>query len=413
MATRVRRPGEVFRDRVLFDPDAKPAFMSADSAPAPAPRYDVEALAATVGDLVRAGTAFHWFGGPKQRSFEEQFARFAGARYGVMTNSGTSALRAMLMLCGVRPGTVVALPVFAYHVVLSTVIGMGATPFLLRVDEDTLSLDCSEAIRETPRDAVLLVVHAAGRSVDVQLLAESRPDLRIVEDCSDAQTSTFNGSPVGLVGIAASWSFTTDHNVVHTASAAGMVTTNDSAIAERVRRIVHYGKDDRSVNPGCGLNPMPNEPGINGMTSELEACFGLATLESAGDGWSERRTLGELLSRGLSEAGIHTVADPMGSKQNHYDVLFRLDATWARFEAEAMAITHTLGAPVWTYHFSTSLPWAEKELIRSGSWSSREVALQKENNRLGPVFAISPPSSEVACATITQMITRVFLDDVD
>jgi dTDP-4-amino-4,6-dideoxygalactose transaminase len=370
---------------------------------------DLEWVAAGMDELVRSGQTFVWYGGAQQQRFESTFSTLVGAKCGVMCNSGTSALQLLLRAAGAGPGVVVALPTFTFHAVLSAVLASGATPFLHALDPDTLVLDVDLAIAETPPGAIVVVVHTAGRAVDVRRLIAARPDLLIIEDSADAQATTFEGRQVGGDGIGAAWSFTTSHNEVHTAGVAGMVTTNDESLVARIRQLAHYGKPDQSWHPGTPLNPEPSEPGFNCMTTEIEALYGNATANIAEEAWKRRRQVGTKLAAALAATPVRIPPDPAGGEQNFYDVLFGVERSWSAHRDWALDALIAEGCSAWTYHSLLALDWLPERLRAIGAWTSREDELRAvDPGQREAWFGIRPNLTDVGIERATRSVNKVF-----
>lgn len=379
------------------------------------PVVDAAVLAATVADLVASGATFRWYGGKYQREFEETFAGLVGARHAVMCASGSAALRLMLHLVAAGPGRTVAVPTFTFHSVLTTVLAAGAKPMLLAVDPSTLVLDVDRAAAELPPAAVVMVVHAIGRAVDVARLRALRPDVVVIEDAADAQGTTLNGRQVGTGGdLGTCWSFTTSHNEVHTAGVAGMVTTQDSGVAARLRRLAHYGKDHRSVTPGTTLNPVPVEPGSNYMTTELEAAVGAATAAVAVPAWRRRRQVGRAIEKGLAALGLSTPPEPEGCGQNYYDVLFTLPSEWRPHREWLLDALVAEGCPAWTYHSVFELPWLEEQLAGRAAWGTREDELRRSDPlRDVALLGMRPSFTLDGVHTAVRAVEKVLMGEPD
>lgn len=351
---------------------------------------DYSDAADDVHDIVLSGSGFGWYGGPKQAEFESRFAKLVGADYGVMCSSGTEALRLILHAAGVPDDRSVAVPNFAFHSVLSTILSMGARPCLLAVDPSTLVMDVDRAVDEVPVNSIVVAVHAAGRGCDLELLKRARPDLVIIEDAAEAQGSQFGGSHVGNNGMGAIWSFTTSQNPVHTAAVAGMVTTNDVDLNIRLRRLAHYGKDHRSRTSATPLNPMPSEPGYNAMSTELEAAVGCATAKLAPDIWHRQRIAGIALTEALQKRHIEVVPEPEGGRQNYHEVLIRADMRWWDNRDWALDALIAEGCDAWTHYHLSEIPFVRQRMDKMGLWGEREEDIRQMAFSGGPVFGIDP-----------------------
>src|SRR5437660_1356121 len=143
-----------------------------------------------VVDSLRSG----WIGtGPKVQRFEEQFARYIGARHAVAVNSCTAALHLSLLVAGVGPGDEVITTTMTFAATVNTIVHCGATPVL--VDCDQTGLICVQKVSAalTPRTRAIVPVHLYGRPCDmgaILALAECH-GLVVIEDAAHAVEAVY------------------------------------------------------------------------------------------------------------------------------------------------------------------------------------------------------------------------------
>ena len=190
----------------------------------------------------------NWFIlGPEVEGFERAFAAACGARCAVGCASGTDAITLALRALGVRPGDEVIVPALTAAPTAGGVVAAGATPVFADVDPCTRTLDpTSVAAAITPRTRALLPVHLYGRPADMDALGEiaARWGLLLVEDAAQAHGARRRGRPAGSLGAAACFSFYPTKNLGALGD-GGIVTTDDPAVAERLRRLRHHGQSAR------------------------------------------------------------------------------------------------------------------------------------------------------------------------
>jgi dTDP-4-amino-4,6-dideoxygalactose transaminase len=208
-------------------PEMPPAFepMSAD---------EVAAAAATLRDVPLTTL----FGGHEIERFENEYAEFCGARFGVAVNSGTSALNAALLAAGVGPGDEVITTPLSFVASASTIVQAGARPVFADVEPDTYCLDPAAAAElVTPATKAILPVHINGYPADVPALNElaARHGLAVVEDAAQAHGARVGGRHVGTLGDYGCFSFNIG-KILRTGE-GGMVLTDDPAAADRLRAI--------------------------------------------------------------------------------------------------------------------------------------------------------------------------------
>ncbi|MGE3168427.1 MAG: DegT/DnrJ/EryC1/StrS family aminotransferase [Pyrinomonadaceae bacterium] len=180
---------------------------------------------------------------PKVPEFEERFAKFQHARFGISAANGTVTLETALTACGIGSGDEVIVPPISFVATATAVLRVGARPVFADIDADTLNIDPAK-VREsvTDRTRALIPVHFAGQPADMDELlsiAEER-QLRVIEDCAHAHGASWNGKMAGSLGDFGSFSFQASKNL--TAGEGGFLTTNDEELAEAARSICNQGR---------------------------------------------------------------------------------------------------------------------------------------------------------------------------
>jgi perosamine synthetase len=205
--------------------------------------------------------------------FEAAFARFVGCKHAVACCNGTAAMHAALLAAGLGPGDEVIVPSLTYVASANAVTYCGATPVFADSRPDTWCVDPDSVARlVTPRTKGIIPVHLYGHPCDMRPLLETarRHGLWVVEDCAEAQGATYEGRMVGTFGAVAAFSFF--GNKIISTGEGGMMTTDDDALAERLRLLRGQGMDParRYWHPTLGYNYR--------MTN-IEAAIGLAQME--------------------------------------------------------------------------------------------------------------------------------------
>jgi perosamine synthetase len=176
--------------------------------------------------------------------FERGFADFCGVRHAIATNNGTTALHLALVALGVGPGDEVIVPTLTYVASANVVRYCHATPVFVDSDPTTMNL-AVEAVEAaiTPRTKAIMPVHLYGHPADMDPLLEiaERHGIAVVEDAAEAHGAKYRGRPVGSIGTCASFSFF--GNKIITTGEGGMVTTDDAALAARLRQFRGQGQD--------------------------------------------------------------------------------------------------------------------------------------------------------------------------
>jgi perosamine synthetase len=180
--------------------------------------------------------------GPKVVEFEKAFAQFVGAKEAVALSSGTAALHAAMYALDVGPRDEVIVPAMTFAATANCVVFQGGLPIFADVDPDTLLIDPNQAeAKITARTKAIISVDYAGQPCAYDILQKlaKKHALALVDDACHALGATYNGSPVGSLADLNTFSF---HPVKHvTTGEGGMVTTDDSELANRMRVFRNHG----------------------------------------------------------------------------------------------------------------------------------------------------------------------------
>lgn len=247
---------------------------------------------AYVADAVASG----WLSsrGPYVARFEETFASFCGARHGVATSSGTTALHLALVALGLGPGDEVILPAFTMIGTANPVRYVGATPVIVDVRPDTWTIDPA-AVKAaiTPRTKAVIVTHVYGHPADVDSVRHVARGIPIVADAAEAHGAEWCRRRAGAICDVAAFSFYA--NKILTTGEGGMVVTSRDDIAERCRSLRDHafgGDDARYQHP---------EVGFSYRMSNLQAAVGLAQAERAVELVNKSRLVGFRYRESLRE----------------------------------------------------------------------------------------------------------------
>lgn len=193
--------------------------------------------------------------GPDVAAFEEEFAAFTGRSFCIGVANGTDALELALRAVGIGPGDAVAVPANTFIASVEAIWRVGATPVPVEVDEEYLLLD-PEALEEVaPRCRAVLPVHLFGQMAPMARIREvaDRHGLILLEDAAQSQGASHQGIPMGGWGVAAGTSFYPGKNLGAFGD-AGAVTTDDPALARRVRLIANHGSEVKYQHAEMGFN---------------------------------------------------------------------------------------------------------------------------------------------------------------
>lgn len=194
--------------------------------------------------------------GPEVEAFEAEYAAYCEAEHAIGVANGLDALHLALLAMGVGPGDEVIVPSNTYIATWLAVSQCGATPVPVEPVEATYNIDPARIEAAiTPATRVILPVHLYGQSADLDpILAIARKHgLRVLEDAAQAHGARYKGQRIGAHGDAVAWSFYPGKNLGALGD-GGAVTTNDPALADRIRVLRNYGSRVKYVNEVKGFN---------------------------------------------------------------------------------------------------------------------------------------------------------------
>ncbi|MEV0633522.1 DegT/DnrJ/EryC1/StrS family aminotransferase [Streptomyces sp. NPDC050619] len=190
------------------------------------------------------------------RRFEQAFADYIGCRHALGVNSGTDALTLALEALGIGPGDEVITVANTFHATALAISRAGATPVLVdaRPDDYLMNTDVLE-VAVTPRTKAVVAVHLFGLPLDLGPVVEvcERHGIPLVEDCAQAVGARVGGRRIGSIGAIGCFSFHPSKNL-GAAGDAGLITTNSTELAERVRGLRYFGQRQRKVHSELGHN---------------------------------------------------------------------------------------------------------------------------------------------------------------
>jgi len=242
----------------------KPAAIHRDFASIP--MNDFKMLYTSIKDeideaILRVLESGRYILGENVQAFEKEFASYCRAKYAIGVGNGLEALHLALLAHNIGDGDEV---ITVANTAVATVLAVsltGARPIFADIDPQTYGLDVSDAQRRiTGKTKAILPVHLFGHPVDMDPLVESatRKGLFVIEDACQAHGAEYKGKKAGTIGDAGCFSFYPTKNLGALGD-AGMVTTNDRQIAEKISQLRNYGQKTRYVHIMRGLNSRMDE----------------------------------------------------------------------------------------------------------------------------------------------------------
>lgn len=195
-------------------------------------------------------------GGPFVARFEEDFAAFCRVPHAIGVGNGTDALWLPLLARGIGPGDEVITVPNSFMATAEAISYCGATPVFVDVDDRTYTMDPAKLEAAiTPRTKAVIPVHLYGQMADMDpiMAIARRHNLFVLEDACQAHGAEYRGRRAGSIGDAAAFSMYPGKNL-GALGEAGAVTTNDPALAERVKCLREHGQHKKYHHSMIGWN---------------------------------------------------------------------------------------------------------------------------------------------------------------
>lgn len=183
--------------------------------------------------------------GEECRKFEEEFAEYCGVKYCVGVATGLDALFLILKAMNIGNGDEVIVPSNTYIATALAVSYTGAKPIFVEPEIETFNINPSRIEEKiTSNTKAIIAVHLQGRTADMEAIdvIAKKHNLKVIEDAAQAHGAKYKGKKAGSLGDAAGFSFYPGKNLGALGD-GGCVTTNDKALADKVRALGNYGSD--------------------------------------------------------------------------------------------------------------------------------------------------------------------------
>lgn len=239
----------------------------------------------------------HFILGPQVTKFEESIASYLGVNHAIGLASGTDALVLALRALNIGAGDEVIIPAYTFFATAGTVMSVGAKPVFVDVDPQSYQINVNRiAAAITPKTKAIIPVHLYGHPAEMNpIFAIAREhNLKMIEDNAQGFGAEYLGAKTGSLGDIGCLSFFPTKNLGAFGD-AGMVVTNDPALAERMRMLRTHGWRKKYYS---------EEVGYNSRLDALQAAILQAKFPHV-DSWNEkRRELAHRYSEHLAPLGV-------------------------------------------------------------------------------------------------------------
>jgi dTDP-4-amino-4,6-dideoxygalactose transaminase len=249
----------------------------------------MDELAQAATRVIRSG----WYVlGQEVAAFEDEFARYVGARHCIGVGNGLDALILSIEALGLPNGSDILVASNTYIATILAIVRAGHRPILVEPVLETFNIDpdCLPGAL-TPKTRAVCVTHLFGKPcrMDAIVAFAQQHGLRLVEDCAQSHGAKWKGKWTGTFGDAGCFSFYPTKNLGAIGD-SGAVVTDDDALAERLRHLRNYGSKQKYVNRYVG---------VNSRLDEIQAAMLRVKLRYLDDMTAHKRRLAELYFRHL------------------------------------------------------------------------------------------------------------------
>ncbi len=255
--------------------------------------------------------------GEEVERFEEEFARYIGAKYGVGVGSGTEALHLSMLALGIGQGDeVITVPNTAVPTAAAISL-TGAKPTFVDINTETYTLDTAQLKAAiTPRTRAIIPVHLYGNVTDMDPLMDiaRKNNLAVLEDACQAHGGEYKGKKVGAIGNLGAFSFYPTKNLGGYGD-GGMIITNDEALARKARLLRFYGMEDKDKY-------IHVIKGINSRLDEIQAAILRVRLKHL-NRWNDLRRAKAALYNQLLPKNISLPYEPPYAKHVYHLYVIR------------------------------------------------------------------------------------------
>lgn len=384
---------------------------------APWPSISEEEIEAA-NAVLRSGKINYWTG-HEGRQFEAEYAASIGCKHAVALANGTVALELALYALGIGDGDEVIVTSRTFIASASCAVMRGAIPVMADVDRESQNIT-ADTVRAaiTPRSKAIIAVHLAGWPCEMDPIMEvaREHDLKVVEDCAQANGAYYKGRAVGSMGDVNAFSFCQD-KIMTLGGEGGLLTTNDSELWSRAWAFKDHGKSYDAVynrEHPSGFRWLHESFGTNWRITEMQSTMGRVLLRRLPQMVDKRRALAAILTRRFAEMPALRVTIPPAHVRHSYYKYYvflrpeRLRAGWTR--QRVIDAINAEGIPC--FSGSCSEIYLEKAFPQSMQPAQR-LTVAKELGETSLMFLVHPTLSETDMHDAADAVAKVLAQAAD
>jgi len=190
------------------------------------------------------------------KEFENEIAKYIGCKFAIGCASGTDALQIAMMAMDIKPGDEIITTPFTFVATTETIALLGAVPVYVDIDEKTFNIDVEKIEKKiTSKTKAIMPVHLYGQPCEMDRIMEiaKKHNLKVIEDSAQALGAIYKDKKVCNIGDISCISFFPSKNLGAFGD-AGMLTTNNAELAEKIRMIISHGSKVKYYHDILGVN---------------------------------------------------------------------------------------------------------------------------------------------------------------
>jgi len=229
-------------------------------------------------------------------NFEKKIAKYFGKKYGLMVNSGSSALILAIESLKLKKGSEIIVPCLNFGTAVSSILICGHKPVFVDAEIETLQIDISKIVKKiTKKTKAIMVPNLIGNVPDWKKINNiaKKFNLIVIEDSADTLGASIDDKPTGIYSDISITSFYGSH-IISCAGNGGMLLTNNKQYYEKAKVLRSWGRMSTLMNDSENIIKRLNiklegvdydkkfvfsELGYNFEPSEIGAAFGLVQLK--------------------------------------------------------------------------------------------------------------------------------------
>ena len=245
--------------------------------------------------------------GPKTKLFEKKFAKYIGCKYAIAVNSCTAALHLALAAIGIKENDEVIVPTMTFAATAEVITYFKAKPVMADCDPDTLLITPEEIEKRiTKRTKAIIPVHYGGRPCDIDKITAvaKKYKLKIIWDAAHALPTRYKKQLVGTYPYITCFSFYATKGI--TTGEGGMITTDDSSIAQKMQMMSLHGISRNAWKRYSKEGSWYYEiiyPGFKYNLTDIASSIGLVQLKKCDKFRSKREKIAQTYNKAFKRLG--------------------------------------------------------------------------------------------------------------